>query len=415
MRYILDFAFFYPLFMAYLWMAGAIYYYFHWEKKDGHYSYPPVLDQYPAVSIIVPCFNEGYHIDETIESLLELKYPDYEVIAVNDGSTDSTGEKLDALAIKHPKVKVIHLASNQGKAMGLRMGAMLSQNEFLLCIDGDAILDENCIPWMMRHFNDGSRVGAVTGNPRIRNRSSLLGKLQVGEFSSIIGLIKRAQRIYGRIFTISGVIALFRKSALHQAGYWSTNMITEDIDISWKLQTNHWNVRFEPNALCWILMPETIKGLFKQRIRWAQGGAEVMLKYFDIFSLWRKRRMWIIYFELLVSMLWAYVIVMIAILWLVGNFITLPPVLYIKTLLPGWNGVILGFTCLLQFGVSLVIDSKYESKIKRYYYWMIWYPMVFWAISAITSVIGLPKALLRNKQKQAVWTSPDRGLQQIND
>ena len=310
---------------------------------------------------------------------------------------------------------MIHLASNQGKAMGLRMGAMLSQNDFLLCIDGDAILDKNCIPWMMRHFNDGSRVGAVTGNPRIRNRSSLLGKLQVGEFSSIIGLIKRSQRIYGRIFTISGVIALFRKSALHQAGYWSTNMITEDIDISWKLQTNHWNVRFEPNALCWILMPETIKGLFKQRIRWAQGGAEVMLKYFDIFSLWRKRRMWIIYFELLVSMIWAYVIVMIAILWLIGNFITLPPALYISTLLPGWNGVILGFTCLLQFGVSLIIDSKYESKIKRYYYWMIWYPMVFWVISAITSVIGLPKAILRNKQKQAIWTSPDRGLQQIND
>ena len=415
MRYILDFAFFYPLFMAYLWMAGAIYYYFHWEKKDGHHSHPPVLDQYPAVSIIVPCFNEGYHIDETIEFLLELNYPDYEVIAVNDGSTDSTGEKLDALALKHAKVKVIHLASNQGKAMGLRMGAMLSQNDFLLCIDGDAILDKNCIPWMMRHFNDGSRVGAVTGNPRIRNRSSLLGKLQVGEFSSIIGLIKRSQRIYGRIFTISGVIALFRKSALHQAGYWSTNMITEDIDISWKLQTNHWNVRFEPNALCWILMPETIKGLFKQRIRWAQGGAEVMLKYFDIFSLWRKRRMWIIYFELLVSMIWAYVIVMIAILWLIGNFITLPPALYINTLLPGWNGVILGFTCLLQFGVSLIIDSKYESKIKRYYYWMIWYPMVFWVISAITSVIGLPKAILRNKQKQAIWTSPDRGLQQIND
>ena len=414
MRYILDFAFFYPLFMAYLWMAGAIYYYFHWEKKDGHHSQPPALDQYPAVSIIVPCFNEGYHIDETIEFLLELNYPDYEIIAVNDGSTDGTGEKLDALALKYAKVKVIHLASNQGKATGLCMGAMLSQNEFLLCIDGDAILDKNCIPWMMRHFNDGSRVGAVTGNPRIRNRSSLIGKIQVGEFSSIIGLIKRAQRIYGRIFTISGVIALFRKSALHQAGYWSTNMITEDIDISWKLQTNHWNVRFEPNALCWILMPETIKGLFKQRVRWAQGGAEVMLKYFDIFSIWRKRRMWVIYFELFISMVWAYIIVMIAILWLVGNFITLPQALYIKTLLPGWNGVILGFTCLLQFGVSLIIDSKYESKIKRYYYWMIWYPMVFWVISAITSVIGLPKAILRNKQKQAIWTSPDRGLQQIN-
>ena len=84
----------------------------------------------------------------------------------------------------------------------------------------------------MWHLANGPRVGAVTGNPRIRNRSTLLGRLQVGEFSSIIGLIKRAQRIYGRIFTVSGVIAGFRISALHQVGYWNTDMVTEDIDVS---------------------------------------------------------------------------------------------------------------------------------------------------------------------------------------
>ena len=88
---------------------------------------------------------------------------------------------------------------------------------------------------------------------------------------------------------------------LHEVGYWSTNMVTEDIDISWKMQTHYYDVRYEPNALCWILMPETLKGLWKQRVRWAQGGAEVLLKFKDIFTNIKKRRMWPVYIELVIS------------------------------------------------------------------------------------------------------------------
>ncbi len=85
---------------------------------------------------------------------------------------------------------------------------------------------------MMHQLTSYPRVGAVTGNPRIINRSSILGKLQVGEFSSIIGLIKRAQRTYGRIFCVSGAIAGFRKTALDRIGYWSADMITEAHHVS---------------------------------------------------------------------------------------------------------------------------------------------------------------------------------------
>jgi biofilm PGA synthesis N-glycosyltransferase PgaC len=145
--------------------------------------------------------------------------------------------------------------------MGLRMAALAANSDFLICIDGDALLDRYATRWLMWHLVTGPRVGAVTGNPRIRNRSTLLGRLQVGEFSSIIGLIKRAQRIYGRIFTVSGVIAGFpRIAALHGVGYWNTDMVTEDIDVSWRLQMDFWDIRYEPNALCWILMPETLCG-----------------------------------------------------------------------------------------------------------------------------------------------------------
>lgn len=82
---------------------------------------------------------------------------------------------------------------------------------------------------MMHHLTRYPRVGAVTGNPRILNRSSIQ-VVTVGEFSSIIGLIKRAQRTYGRIFTVSGAIVGFRKTALDRIGYWRDDMITEDID-----------------------------------------------------------------------------------------------------------------------------------------------------------------------------------------
>lgn len=411
-NFLLGFAFYYPLFMAYLWMAGALYFYFSKERGEPLYSDAPTLPEYPHVSVLVPCFNEGDNAYETIGALLELNYPNYDIIAINDGSSDNTAAIISDIASKHSKVKAIQLASNQGKAMALTMGAMLSSSEYLVCIDGDAVLDRNCITWMMKHFISSSRVGAVTGNPRIRNRSTMLGKLQVGEFSSVIGLIKRAQRVYGRVFTVSGVVAAFRKSALHEVGYWSTNMVTEDIDISWKMQTHYYDVRYEPNALCWILMPETLKGLWRQRVRWAQGGAEVLLKFKNIFTNIKKRRMWPVYTELVVSIVWAYVMTTIFVLWGLGKFIQLPTYLHIKTIVPEWNGVILAMTCLLQFALSLFIDSRYEPKIRRYYYWMIWYPMLFWMLSAATTVVGFPAALIKDRNKRATWVSPDRGIHQ---
>jgi len=409
---VLGFTFYYPLFMAYLWMAGALYYYFSKERKEPLYGSPPLLPEYPHVSVLVPCFNEGDNAYETIGALLKLNYPNYDIIAINDGSSDNTAAIIDDIASKHPNVKAVQLASNQGKAMALTVGAILSSSEFLVCIDGDAVLDPNCITWMMRHFISGPRVGAVTGNPRIRNRSTMLGKLQVGEFSSVIGLIKRAQRVYGRVFTVSGVVAAFRKSALHRVGYWSTNMVTEDIDISWKLQTHYYDVRYEPNALCWILMPETLRGLWKQRVRWAQGGAEVLLKFKSIFLDIKKRRMWPIYTELVISIIWSYVIGLIFLLWAIGKFIELPPYLHINTIIPEWNGVLLAMTCLLQFAISLFIDSRYEPQNRRYFYWMIWYPMLFWMLSAATTIVGLPAALLKDRNKRATWVSPDRGIHQ---
>jgi len=411
MNALFSFTFYYPLLMAYTWIIGALFYYYHREQIDTHApDDPPELPEYPGISFLVPCHNESKNLIDTIESLVRQDYPVFEIIAVNDASDDITGLILDELAIEHDSLRVIHFNVNQGKAMGLRMAAMASRYEFLICLDGDAILDQHASKWIMRHFIGGPRVGAVTGNPRVRNRTTLLGKIQVGEFSSIIGLIKRAQRIYGRIFTVSGVVAAYRKRALQTVGFWNLNTVTEDIDVSWRLQLGHWDIRYEPNALCWILAPETLAGLWRQRLRWAQGGIEALMMHMKPLRNWRSRRMWLVIIELLASTFWAYAMLASFLLWALGRFIELPDVLRAPGIIPGWTGVLLGFTCLVQFAVSLTIDSRYEPRLSRYYYWMVWYPLLYWILQAAATCVAVPKALLSGLKSRGIWTSPDRGI-----
>jgi biofilm PGA synthesis N-glycosyltransferase PgaC len=408
-NFLLDFTFYYPLFMAYVWMIGAVNYFYRFERATVRHKQPERGSFTAPVTVIIPMRNEENNARETVMHVMSMDYPEFEVIAVNDGSTDRTGDLLDSLAETYERLRVVHLAENQGKAIALEMGTLVARYEFVVCIDGDAVLDPQAVRWMMRHFA-GPRVGAVTGNPRIRTRSTLLGKIQVGEFSAIVGLIKRAQRTYGRLFTVSGVATTFRKTALHDVGYWSPDMLTEDIDVTWRMQIRHWDVRYEPHALVWILMPETFSGLWKQRLRWAMGGVQVVLKYSRDINQWRTRRMWGIFIEFLLSISWAYSILVVTTLWLIGLFVNLPPYIRVASPVPGWAGVVIGTTCLLQIGVSLILDRHYDFRLGRVYFWMIWYPLAFWVISALTTVVAVPKILRRKRQARAIWVSPDRGL-----
>lgn len=404
-----EFVFLYPFIMTHVWIIGSLLYFYKWERKQSRTI--PALSEYPPLSILLPCHNEGENLRETMHWLVKQRYPHFEIIAINDGSDDNTAMILDELAIHCDKLRVIHFLDNQGKAMALRMGAVLSPYEFLVCIDGDAVLEPDACTWMMWHFLSDERVGAVTGNPRIRNRSTLLGQIQVGEFSSIVGMIKRAQRIYGKIFSVSGVVAAFRKSALHRVGYWSTDMLTEDVDITWKLQRDHWQVRFEQNAKCWILMPETLTGLWKQRLRWAQGGAQVLLRNLDILGHWRHYRMWPLFIELFSSLSWVYLLVIVTGISIVSWFLGFSPQAqtFDQLSVNHYIGVLV-YTSFFQFLVGFYLDSQYEKNLWKNFFWVVWYPFAYWLIVATTTFIGFPKALFKKPGERAVWISPDRGI-----
>ncbi|MEQ1544191.1 poly-beta-1,6-N-acetyl-D-glucosamine synthase [Methyloglobulus sp.] len=415
---VFGFTYYYPLFMAYLWSIGALWFFLRYEFRQPKIAQ---LTDHPKVSIVVPCFNEEDHVREVIGHLMDMHYPDYEVIAVNDGSTDNTGKILDELASRHPRLRVIHQAKNQGKSIGLTTAAYLADSEYIIGIDGDALLDHDAISWFLHHFLSGEQVGAVTGNPRIRTRSTLLGRLQVGEFSSLVGLIKRAQRVfYRQLFTASGVITAFRRSALEDVNYWSQDMLTEDMDITWKLQLRGWDVRFEPRALAWILMPETMKGLWNQRLRWAMGGLQIINKYKGIFLDWRTYPVWPLFFEHILSVFWALSVTAV----LAGYLFDLLEIAFhgmsygmshgavssMTSLLPEYSGVIIGTTCLLQMLLSLLMDCRYDHQLLRYYVWTIWYPFGFWIVNMLTIIVAIPKILFRKRGLRARWVSPDRGI-----
>ncbi len=409
-EFILNLVFFYPFFMSILVTMEGLN--FHWTRRKHEKEIKQYFpDKKRLVSILVPCYNEEQTVIETIEMLeRETTYPNVEFIFIDDGSKDKTGILLEeALASgKYPHLNVIKIEQNMGKAHALTQGAIAANGELLLVVDADSFLERGSIEKMTAYFDgeQGMSVGAVTGQPIVRNRSTLLAKIQLAEYASIVSLTKRAQSVYGKLNTVSGVCVMFRKQALLDVGWWDQDMITEDISITWQLQRAGWEVRYAPEALCWMLVPETIRGLWNQRVRWAQGGLEVLIRHLDIITSPKNWGLLPLILEQITSLIWC-------LLWYVSLFLFVYD--WIAAGTPNQISIILGsllvITCLFQFFISLVVMRQYDKTAFRYIFWAGWYPFLYWLINPLTSIAALPKAVGRTiRGGQAVWNSPDRGI-----
>ena len=408
MQFLGAFLFYYPVVMSIFWIIGGIFFYFRREYQQPHH---PQLDNFPLVSILVPARNEEQDIEDTVRSIFTTEYPNFEVIVINDASTDNTLSILRSMQLHYPTLRVLNLITNLGKANALNHALPMTAGDIILTIDADSMLDPWAIHWGVWHFENFPRVGAVTGNPRVRNRSSLLAKIQTAEYSSVIGLIKRTQRLVGKVMTVSGVIAAWRKRALVEVGGWSTDMITDDIDMTWKLEKKFWDIRYEANMLCWMLVPESFYGLWRQRKRWAQGGMEVIRKHANIFMSYKNRRLWPLYLDYCLGICWAYSFVLALIVFLLSLVISIDARYSVHgNPFPFWNGSVVAIVCLLQFCVSLMLDSRYDNRLYKLYFWVIWYPVVYWVYNSLAVVGATPAVITKKFGKDAIWTSPDRGI-----
>jgi biofilm PGA synthesis N-glycosyltransferase PgaC len=356
----------------------------------------------PSATIVIAAFNEAEHIVETLEGCLEVDYPDFEIVVVDDGSTDDTVMKILPF-VKAGKVRLVRKLMNEGKAMALNDGIRCTSGEILLIVDADAIPDPQILNNVVPHFQS-PRVAAVTGNPRVVNRETLLSKLQAIEFTSIISLQRRAQRIWGRILTMSGVVGAFHRSAMHDVGLFSPDMSTEDIDLSWKLQMRFYDIRYEPRAIVWMRVPATLRGLWRQRRRWATGLAQVLRRYGPEIVNWKSRRLWPLVGESFLSIAWAYCFVFLTCLWILCYSIGYPPLG--ASPIPNWWGMLIGTMCLIQLMTGVILDRRYDRRIPLYYFTAVFYPLMYWILMAVITSLSTPKPMLSRKPRGPVRWKP---------
>ncbi len=233
---------------------------------------------YPFVSIIVPAFNEAEVIQQSLSSLLELRYPYYEIIAVDDGSSDNTYEKMRELEGNHYGVRVsVFRKENSGKADTLNYGIRRSRAPIVVCMDSDSRLTPEALRYAIKHFNDPS-VGAVAGNVKVINRHNIWTKLQALEYIEGLNIVRNAQAFFRSVNVIPGPIGIFRRKAIEGTGGYDSDTFAEDFDMTVKILADGWKINYEPKAVAFTEAPEELLDIIKQRYRWSRGILQALRK-----------------------------------------------------------------------------------------------------------------------------------------
>ncbi len=250
------------------------------KKKEKKRQYMDITQNAPLVSIIVPAHNEEVNAVSSLTHLIQTTYPNFEVIFVDDGSSDSTYEKVNEAFKDNPLVKVF-TKPNGGKASALNFGIGHSHADFVVCIDADTQLQQDAITLMMRHFNN-AKVGAVAGAVKVGNERNLITIWQSIEYTISQNFDRRAFDYINAITVVPGAIGVFRKDALLDAGGFTTDTLAEDCDLTIRILKCGYIVENESAAKAYTEAPETTKQFLKQRFRWSFGVMQTWWKNRDV-------------------------------------------------------------------------------------------------------------------------------------
>ncbi|MHC9511913.1 glycosyltransferase family 2 protein [Kangiella sp. M94] len=256
------------------------------------YSFLPVNQGYSTltpykVSVLLPAWNEEVGIIKTIESVLQSNYDDFELVVINDGSTDKTHQLITQFIKQYQShqnnlvpIKYLSL-TNGGKAKALNKGLEIAEGNIIITIDADCIVDRNAIYKFIQRFDDPS-VGAVAGNIIVGNKKKPLEWLQQLEY--VCGFFyKRADSYFNAVHIIGGAAAAYRRDVLHNLKGFDEDIITEDIDLSMSILSHGYKTRYAHDAVVYTEGPTDWKGLRKQRLRWKYGRILCYLKHRELF------------------------------------------------------------------------------------------------------------------------------------
>ncbi|GAA1732525.1 glycosyltransferase family 2 protein [Isoptericola hypogeus] len=239
------------------------------RAPTGPAGYGPLFAEPPLVSVVVPAYDEAVVIENCVRSVLRSDYPRYEVICVDDGSSDDTFVRMEALAAAHPEVTAVR-QENAGKGAALNTGIAAASGDVLLLVDADGLFRPDTITRMLRGFRDPG-VGAVCGSDRPVNLDRVQTRLLALISHVGTGLMRRALDVLGCLPVVSGNIGAFRREVLDRTGPLRTDTLGEDLELTWRVHREGYRVTFAPDALVYAESPSTLRGLWRQRVRWARG------------------------------------------------------------------------------------------------------------------------------------------------
>ncbi len=230
----------------------------------------------PRVSVIVPAYNEGIHAVKTVANLLQSDYPDYEIIFVNDGSKDDTLECVQSSFGSNEKVKIFD-KPNGGKASALNFGIERASGDFVICIDADTQLKRDAVSRLMESFTD-EKIGAVAGNVKVGNEVNMLTKWQSIEYITAQNFDRQAFDMLNCITVVPGAIGAFRRSAVKEAGGFTSDTLAEDCDLTVRILRAGYRVTTNYQAIAMTESPEILQQFLRQRFRWSFGVMQTFWK-----------------------------------------------------------------------------------------------------------------------------------------
>lgn len=238
------------------------------------------LTEFPKVTVAIPAFNEEDCIRGTLKSVLDLDYPrdKLEVIVVNDGSTDRTKSIVEDVISENRGFDIrLFSQPNMGKGSAVNKALSHATGDFFVTFDSDSFVKGDALQKILPHFSD-RRVAAVMPLMKVKDPKTLLQKIQWCEY--LINLFyKRLMSMLDCVHVAPGPFSVYRTSVLRKLDGFDEKNLTEDLEMSLRLQKNNYKLVQILNSEVYTMAPNTFKAFYRQRNRWYKGTFLNALRY----------------------------------------------------------------------------------------------------------------------------------------
>ncbi len=274
---IIDAVFFFYMFIGLYMLSLLLFIYFPNRKKLFEHPKGKAV----PVSVIIPCYNDGEHIQDTLDSILALDYPKkmIEIIVVDDKSTDNSAEVVREYAKSHGQVRlIINERNSGGAAEPTNIGIRAAKNDFIAVADADSSPRKDALIKMIGFLQNDKVVGGVTCAVLSKTPVTFIQKLQAIEYK-IIAFNRKLLDAVDAVYVTPGPFAVYRKQTLLEIGLFDTKNMTQDIEIVWRMLSKGYKARMCLDTAVYSATPEKFGAWFRQRVRWNIGGLQTQIKY----------------------------------------------------------------------------------------------------------------------------------------